>query len=590
MNSSLAGDVPVTALLAVWSVGHFPVPADALHGLVAQRGGHCFSRGGSSVWIRARLPRTEAVAASRFILGDAGSLGATDHDRPSASAASVSFGLGPDALVAITSITGLPPLFLAVGQHLRAIASDVSLLRGIPGLELVFDEGAVADVARFGHPTNGRTLFRGVTHIEAGARLHVDDRGGHEVRRIWQMPERRPQALPAFIEAQAAAFNAAVARLPTDATFLSLTAGLDTRAIFSALVSSGRTIPAATITGPKSSIDARIAKRLSRDAGLEFVPIVLDDEWERALPSLVERASLLSGGLEGFGQAADVYMYDRLGARFATRCSGNLGNQVGRGGTEGVSTKQVDPSVFSPTMAHASTPQDYWLLGEMQGGTRDRLEILIQREVPYTLAANAGVGYHHALQVTPYADRGLIETLALRPLEDALAPQASALAMRFKDLRHRFLGEPTARSFQRTLVRRAGGAAAKTPVNWGWRPSGGMSLSAATLGVLSAVGAAGRAGYLRPAWINGTLAHSRLAALHSFRDSHRWLTGPLAPFIRDTLMSANDLPEFLAPRGVAAVAERFFAGERQLQSTVVFALDLTLAKRHFLTAAPRSAP
>jgi hypothetical protein len=189
------------------------------------------------------------------------------------------------------------------------------------------------------------------------------------------------------------------------------------------------------------------------------------------------------------------------------------------------------------------------------------------------------------VQQSPYASRALIDTLAQRPASTAGQPSASKLRMRVRDLRHRFLGEPADHSFQRTLVQRIGGFAAECPVNWGWRPSGGVSPTGLARGVATLFGMSVRAFGLDGGILRRPLEWSGLAALHDFRETRQWLDRDLRDFANDLLRSADlrqaDLFESAA---LDRVLDAHFSGRQDHHTTVTFALDLGLAWRNFSRA------
>lgn len=480
------------------------------------------------VWWEARRSARDGearVAEERFtlLLGDDAEWKAESPDRNLAGGVPVR--LDPmRGLMVHTSIVGLPPVYLYRGSVGIALASDIYLLRRIPGLELEFDAQGVGDLARIGHPVDHRTLFRDVTLVPAGSRLCLQRNGTVRVQDAWALPEATALEWPAFLEAQAAAFTGAVQRTDLRNTFLSLSAGLDTRTIFAALADQGRLVPAVTMTGPRWSLDARIAARLCRAYGVAHDLVTFDRHFTSELPRFLETASRLSGGLATLSQAPEVYLYDHAGG-FGTRLSGNLGNQVGRGGTEGVSLRSADAGIFGPGVgADHTSPRRHWLLDRLAGDVRARISFILRREIAFTSVGNYTIGNHYAAQQSPYADRALIETLALRPA-DGTEPSGSQLRMRLRDLRHRFLGEPMATSFQRTYVRRVGGFAARCPINWGWRAAGGVSPTGWGLGMATLVGMFARAkglddGMLRLAGAarfpgSASLAASRPASVHA---------------------------------------------------------------------------
>lgn len=491
-------------------------------------------------------------------------------------------------LVVQTSIVGLPPVFVYRSDRLTAIASDIHLLAGIPTVELTLEPDSVQELGRIGHPVGHRTLFRGVSLVSSGATLTLDAAGAASVRETWKLPERSPLPWPEFIESQIAAFSDAISRTDLTGAFLSLTAGLDTRTVLAELARQGRLVPGATMTGPKRSLDIRAAARLCEAYDVPHHAITFDERFTRDLPRFVEIASRLSGGLSSLDQAPEVYLYSELGGRYTTRLSGNLGNQVGRGGTEGVSTRSADVGILAPGLrAPSSTRPEsgHWLLDQLETGERARIEFILKNEIPFTLVNNFTIGSSYARQLTPYASRALIETLSARPSAGASAPSGSLIRMRMRDLAHRFLGEPAAFSFQRTLLRRVDGFAAHYPINWGWRAAGGVSPKGLLMGSATLVGMYARARGLDGGVLRRPLAWSGLPALHDFRESRQWLRSTLRDFTLDTLGSSRASVLF-DRTALARVLDDHFSGRADRYATVTFALDVALADRTFCAARP----
>lgn len=529
---------------------------------------------------RSAPPAAAADALPTLILGD-DSEWVDGSVEPLAGGASIRYDAASRSLVILTSIVALPPVYLARSAGAVAITSDLHLLRDVAGLALALDPQGITELGHFGHPVGHRTLFKGVEMLPASSRIEVREDGEVRVARTWEMPQAAPLDWPGFIEAQVGAFSDALRRIDVRGSFLSLTAGLDTRTVFSLLAAEQRLVPAATLTGAQRSLDARIAARLCDAYGVVHEPIVFDAVFRRDMPRFVETASRLSGGLESVGQAPEVFLYDQLRGRFGARISGNLGNQVGRGGTEGVSIRGARLDVLSPD-ARGRAPTGHWLLEQLDRSAQDSLKFILEQEIAFTLAANFSVGSHFAVQQSPYASRALIETLAQRPRSGATPPSRSVLRMRLRDLHHRFLGEPLARSFQRTLVRRIGGFAAECPVNWGWRPVGGVSPTGLAMGGATLAGM-----YIRAKGIDGgvlqrPVAWSGLPALHDFRESRRWVREDLRDFTHDTLASGERRnPGLFNGPALQSVLDEHFEGRADHYHTVTFALDVALADRIF---------
>ena len=486
-------------------------------------------------------------------------------------------------LVAHSSIVAIPPLFVYEDDARVVLASDLHLIPAVPGVSLELDPAGVSDLAHVGHPVAHRTLFRRTSLVPGGVRLEVRADGAIVTETAWTFPEVAPTTWPAFLETQIAAFGDVLRRMDTSASFLSLTAGLDTRAVFAELSRQGRPVPAVTMSGVRRSLDARTAAHLCRATGVRHELVIFDERFDRRLPALVEQAGRLSGGLAAVEQGPEIYFYEQLGGEFGARISGNLGNQVGRGGTEGVSVRKADETIFGAgVLATAPAADDHWLLSRLGRGGAAALAFILQHEVPFTLVANFGVGNHFAVQQTPYASRDLVETLAARPLAGTSEPSGSRLRMRLRDLNHRFLGEPAGVSFQRTLLARIGGVPARYPINLGWRASGGVSPVGLMRGAATLTGMVIQATGLDEGLAGAVLKPTGLPALHNFRESRRWLREPLRDFTFDLLRSAAARQSglFAVPR-LDEVLDAHFAGRADHYETVTLAIDLALAHRQF---------
>lgn len=516
-----------------------------------------------------------------LVLGDDAEFVADAPDANMANGVAVRYDATARSIVVATSIVGLPPVYHYRGREVVAVASDLHLLSTLPGVRLEFDPAGVSELARFGHPVGHRTLFHDVTLLAAAGRFSFGVDGRSDFRRSWSLPEASPVSPADFIEAQVAAFTAALRRIDLGGSFISLTAGLDTRTVFSVLARESRLVPAVTMSGARRSLDARIAARLCGAYGIRHEVVTFDERFSKELPRLVEVSSRLSGGITGLGQAPEVFLYEQAGRGFGARLSGNLGNQVGRGGTEGVSVRSADVSVLSPRLRGDGAP-GHWLLGKLDGDARSRMTFILEAEIAWSSVANFSVGDHFAAQQTPYADRALIETLAARPRATSPTPSGSMLHMRLRDLKHRFLGEPERVSFQRTLVHRMGGAASTIPINWGWLPAGGVSPVGLAMGVATLMGMAARAKGLDDGPLRRPLQWTGLPALHDFHETRRWLRVDLKEFVLATLGSQRVLDSDLFDRvRLDRVLEEHFGGVRDHYQTVTLALDLALAQRQF---------
>ena len=529
----------------------------------------------------------EAIAQGRvtLILGDDSEWHENDGSSCMAAAARIEWDAITGSIGIHNSITALPPIFVARGQGFLVLASALDLIRAIARIPLRLEPASVLDLFRFGYPLDYRTLFIGVTLMPAGHRLTFDERGVERLSRAWHpaKPDTESCDTP-IIERELIAFERAVRRLQLDDSIFALTAGLDTRAILALLTKLEARPIACTITGDRSvCLDARVAQTLCKEYGLRHVLITLDKSFRAALPHYIEEASRRSGGLAGLEQAHEVHFYEMVVGLGSRRLSGNLGNQVGRRGVEGVAFRGADVRVLHErlTVPHANI-NGHWLSTALADPEQEILPMLLEREVPFSSVGNYGVGQSFMIQQTPYADANLIDVVLRSPaVKDRVY---TTLRVRLRDLRHRFLGPSRDESFQCRAVRDAGGVLASTSINWGWRVTNGISLRGLSLGLGAFADALTSTRFSESSIVRKTLATLGACGLSETCQPRLWIDTSLREFVIDTLRSRQILESDLFD---SRVLERFldehYEGTRPHHSTLIAALDLAVASQTFST-------
>ena len=547
--------------------------------------------GGSYLVLKRRASQRADVTATRcndtatLILGDHHEWTA-DDSQPLGNATIVRCQLDSRAASALTGISGLPPLYIAETTTHVIVTSDLFLLRCVAAFQFRFDPEGVADLVRIGRPVSHRTLFRGVRLVPAGSCVTVS-RSGTTVQSAWSPPEVSPCATwNEYTEIQADVFRETAAALDCSDTMLSLSGGLDSRTVFAALVASPRRVTAVTVTGEAQCLDARIASRLCRAYGWTHHIVTLGETFWRGLPDLAETASLLSGGISSISRAAQVYCYRHVGTGSpGTMLSGHLGNQVGRLGTEGLSSRNADVRLLSQQLVDTvsfSRPPEAWWMPAMRADGRLDLKFLIQQESMFGSLAPYSVGSSYSVQQTPYSSRLLIENLWRMP---STADDETGHA-KLHVLRHRFLGVPLDRSFQRRYINQVGGFVAECPINWGWRSTGGVSIPGLFWGGLTCVDAVVATRVARRPAIEFMKALG-IAGLHDWKPERQWAQRSLREFVRETLTSRTtsqsgvlDL-EFVERR----LARQDANPSAGFDDTLLAALDLALAVKNFAATA-----
>lgn len=521
----------------------------------------------------------------RLVLGDDSEVNETSGNTCLASSAFLTIDLFKGSIKAFSSIVGLPPLLVYKADGVVILTSALHLLSGVPRIKRELDVEAVYETFKIGYPLHGRTLLKNVQMLPAGNVLKANLNGKYSVSADWIFPEYEPMAdWECFTHSQAEAFSNAVNSLDVTDSFLSLSGGLDTRTVFAALLERGVNIQSSTLSGKNLSLDARIAKKLCERYQNQHYIVNLDKEFLKNIPEYTTEASRLSGGLSSIEQAHEVYFYKQLQHVGSRRISGNLGNQVGRGGVEGTSMRNADVSILNIESPQDSlTEKDQHWLESLSSRTNTPLfKLLLKHEVPYTLVSNYSIGQHFAVQQSPYANRHLIEVTARRPYNSIKTSAFKPYNARLKDLRHRFFGENPATSFQQKVILSQGGFVAECPVNWGWRVKGGISLPGLGLGVLAFCDA--YAGLSNP--ISRSMARGlrliNAEGMHIFKQYNDWLINHMSDFVHDSLHSRKVVESgLLNNKKIDTLLTEFYSRKNSKTKDLIAALDISLAVQHF---------
>jgi hypothetical protein len=521
-----------------------------------------------------------------LVVGDDAEWDETQGKSCMANAACVDWDPKDGKLRVLSSIVGLPPIFVYRQHGTIAVASELRLLRAVTGLQDSINPQAAVELFTVGYPLGYRTLFKDISLMPGGHSLRVDTRAQTDLAPSVEVLKPRPvEDWSTYIDLQAEAFRQAVGKLRLTDSVFSLTGGFDTRTILAVLSETGIKLPACTLSGGRTlCLDARLAGMLSIAYGLPHIVVTLDDAFLKDLPTYILEASKLSGGLASVEQAHEVYFYRQLKRLGSRRLSGYLGNQIGRAGVEGISIRRADTQVLNDAIrAVAGTElNDHWLVSATAPSEDTLFQLLIQREVPFSSVGNYSIGHHFMIQQSPYASRKLIEISSRAPLRKRRNPPFVSGHARFHDLRHRFLGQPRSRSFQRRVIEEAGGVAAECPINWGWRVRGVPSLRGFGCGLVAFADAA--LSRPRPTLRFGrqVLRAMGFDGMHEITQYPTWFDTVLREFVNDILRSrlVKD-SELFNTKAVIRMLDEHYHGDRSYYSSLVATLDLALAQQLF---------
>lgn len=481
-----------------------------------------------------------------------------------------------------SSRIGLPPLFLYERDGISIITSDIHLLRQVPSVRLTFESLSIIELLAIGYPRGYRTLFRNLNVINRSSRVVIGSIGRAQLLPI---SESRPTTTEAntptdYPTHQQRAFRDALTKIDLSDSYLSLTAGLDSRTILTTLADYGIVLPTVTITGPRLSLDAILAQRVSKSVGARHTLVELGSEFRMKLPELIVAASRLSGGIASTEHAHTIYFYQMCQVLGTRRLSGILGNQVGRGGMEQVSFRGADPIILSDELLGIHGTEGNSLLSQLSTAQITENKHHLLDETFISSVGEFSISHNHAIQQSPYADPAIVD--AWLRIDHYGEPAKYKWSARFADLRHRFVGQQGNQYWQRGLIAKSRSPAADFPINWGWKASGGFT----TGGLLLGLGALADAYASRRSSRTRALAKVakvfNISGLHEVRNTSNWLDTTLSDFLFDTLTS-REISEsgIFNNKALTNLLDGHRSGRKLQYTTVSAALDVALAYRIF---------
>ena len=526
-----------------------------------------------------RLKEAVAIGNLHLVIGDYTEPGVSENGGRCANATLFDVDLLRGRVRAITSLVGLPPLVLQKCEQFSALCCPFMPSSGmVSGVDI---EG-VADSLRWGHPLDGRTIFRGVKVVPPHSVVSLEVGKSAEIEPWEPRPSTQPfEALSQeqLVDAQIEAMFAAVSRLPSSGAFLSLSGGLDSRAASVVLLSQGRRVPCVSMAGSQYSLDARLASQFCAIHNVAHKIIEFGDDYIKRLPELAMRAATITGGVACLSQTIDLYMYSQLDSAHHIRISGHLGNQVGRGGVESIAVASLSEQIFSNELRLAleRRPREPWFVARM--AEAGYASVLFDQEVHYWSVANYMLGSSCVLQLSPYGDVTLIELAREGMSRDARFRAPTKVSIRRRDMRHRVFGPPRHRSFQRTILSRYADGKDTVPINWGWRARGGWSvrwspavLRAATDAVAWKLGRQYKP--LKAPMMRLSGALGRPSALVAWPDM---IEGPLRGLVYDVLLSKKVAESGLFEMSnLRHVLEEHFRARVNHHATIYRAMEIGL--------------
>ena len=239
---------------------------------------------------------------------------------------------GEDRVTVATDCLGFRQIYVAQGDGWAGISTSSTALARCAGLGLDLD--AVAVQSRLGWQLGRRTIFSGVSHLEAGHLASVHQ-GGLEIVPYIDLAPGAPTSMADAVARSTQLLRATMTALVEDSdgpVGLQLTGGQDSRLLLSAMTPDHRRAVTALTLAVDGSDDARIAADLAGRTGATHQVVTLESLADVS-PERAHRMALAAAArLECTADPLALASLAAAEARFpqGTRVSG-LGGEVARG-------------------------------------------------------------------------------------------------------------------------------------------------------------------------------------------------------------------------------------------------------------------
>jgi asparagine synthase (glutamine-hydrolysing) len=468
----------------------------------------------------------------------------------------VAVDLGQRKVTLFNDRFGMSRVYLHEGTDEFIFASEAkSLLRIRPSLRSIAPE-ALAEYLRFNCVMGNKTLFKGISLLPGASSWTFAGHVPPQKRAYFDFADWEQQPTIGSEEFHAKFEDTFSRILPaymggSQQVALSLTAGLDTRALLADTRQQQLSLPCYTFGGLwGETFDIRAARKLAGLSNLTHEVIRINERFLQEFPSYAHKSVYISDGTHDALGAHDVYFNEIARGIGPVRLTGKFGSEV-------VRTRRLIPSGTFPR--HLVQPWLVPLLDEARS-----IDQLSKRSHPLTRVAAEEIAWYEYGRVsveqsqvtlrTPYMDNELVK----------LMYQAAPTLRASRDLQARY-------------VRQKDHELAEVPTNMGRVRENGQPIDRVAYGLYWALFKVEFIYlYSTPHWLTrvdrklGKLQPERLIAGRQKFEGYRvWFKTHLADFLRDTLCNPQALcTDFFDKTSVARVVGRHTAGTHNYLSEI----------------------
>jgi asparagine synthase (glutamine-hydrolysing) len=443
---------------------------------------------------------------------------------------------------------GMSRVYLHEGADEFIFASEAkSLLRIRPSLRVIEPE-ALAQYLRFNCVMGNKTWFKGISLLPGASSWAFTGQVGPQKRAYFDFADWEEQPTVGSEEFHER-FEETVSRVfpaymeDAQQVALSLTAGLDTRALLADARQQGRSLPCYTFGGLwGETFDIRAARRLAGVCNLTHEVIRINERFLQEFASYAQKSVYISDGTHDALGAHDVYFNQLARGIAPIRLTGKFGSEV-------VRTRRLIPSGTFPL--HLVQPWVVPFLNEApsidQISKRAHpLSRVVAEEIAWYEFGRVSVEQSQVILRTPYMDNELVK----------LMYQAAPALRSSRDLQARY-------------VRQKDQEVSDVPTNMGRVRENGQPMDRVAYGLYWALFKAEFIYlYSTPHWLTRLdrklekLRPERIIAGRQKFEGYRvWFKTHLADFVRETLLNPQaHCTDFFDKAWLTKVVEGHTAG------------------------------
>jgi len=228
---------------------------------------------------------------------------------------------------------GVSPFYYYFVDNTLTFSTNLQAMINCGAIRANLDKIGAAEYAIFGYPLGDRTIFEDIKNLSPASYLIVKD-NSIEVKKYWDLKDLIEQKLypeKDALEDGSELFKKTIKlyAVEPDKICLSLTGGFDGRAILSVLEKKPENFLCYSF-GIPGSLNVSIPEKICKENNINYLPIYLDEEYEKVFDEYAMQAIHFSDCLSTFERANYPYAFKKLSEFSPIIITGIFGSELMR--------------------------------------------------------------------------------------------------------------------------------------------------------------------------------------------------------------------------------------------------------------------